>query len=171
MAAEDGEMSAGITRHDFEELLREHGTLEEGDVLRDVRLERLHNQDWVHVAFDRQEDVDDGDGGERVAVDPRPAQLRTQLREKLPGEGELLEQRLQAVIKMARYLHDHGECSQGTLVSIVDVEACGFSDEYSLWQGLVKGHDTLSSIPGIQEPEGSRGVWTYTETRDGGDDG
>lgn len=89
--------------------------------------------------------------------------LREQLRDELAGSGDLLEARVDEVLKMYDYLREHGTAEKDDLLDVVDVEATDYKDADSVWSNMVKGKDTLRTLPGVTKPSSGRSEWTYTE--------
>lgn len=106
-------------------------------------------------------DVDD-EGG-RVP-DPSVGEgVREELREELAGSGDLLEARVDELLKMYDVLRERGEAEREELLDAVDVEATKYQDRESVWSNMVKGKDTLRALPGVEKPPTGRTVWTYEE--------
>lgn len=105
----------------------------------------------------RVEEDESEDVGERGEVD------RDRLREELAGSGDLLERRVDEVLKMYDYLREHGEASKGELLGVVDVDATRYAGAESVWANMVKGKDTLRALPGVETPPTGRSEWRFRE--------
>lgn len=87
--------------------------------------------------------------------------IREQLEEELPGSGEILQRRVDEIVKMYEFLREHGSAEKSDLLGVVDVEATGYQDENSVWSNMVKGRDTLRALPGVETPPTGRTEWHY----------
>lgn len=101
--------------------------------------------------------------GEERSPAPIDEDLREQLREELAGSGDLLEARVDELLKMYDVLRDRGEAEREELLDVVDVDATKYQDRESVWSNMVKGKDTLRALPGVEKPPTGRTVWTHTE--------
>lgn len=92
---------------------------------------------------------------------------RDRLAENLTGSGDLLEARIDAIEKMYQELQRLGEATSDELLDVIDPETVRFtggkktSPEESSWSNLVKGKDTLSSLPGVEKPPTGNSTWRY----------
>jgi len=89
--------------------------------------------------------------------------FRDQLREELAGSGDRLEARVDGVLAMYDYLRGHGEAEKDELLDAVDVDATGYESRASVWSNMVKGKDTLRTLPGVEKPSTGRSKWRFTE--------
>jgi hypothetical protein len=96
-------------------------------------------------------------------ADDRPGVDRERLVEEVPGSGELAETRADIVLDMYDVLREQGTAEKSDMLSVVDVEESGYASEASVWSNLVKGRDTLRSLPGVKKPPSGRTEWEYTE--------
>lgn len=107
------------------------------------------------------------DGG---AIGGEPRNLTTEERERvadaLAGNGDLLTRRVDAIEAMFRELQREGSAEKGDLIGVVDVDATGYADANSVWSNMVKGRDTLRTLPGVEKPATGRTEWTYTGSKD-----
>lgn len=98
---------------------------------------------------------------------PEPADLtdeqRERLRDRLAGSGETLEARVDAISTMYALLREQGSAEKDELLSVVDVDEVGYQDETSTWANLIKGKDTLQSLPGVEPASQTRTEWRYVE--------
>lgn len=97
---------------------------------------------------------------------PIEDESRSQLREELDGSGDLLDARVEALLKMYDYLREHGSAKKEDLLNVVDVDATGYASRGSVWSNMIKGKDTLRALPGVEKPASGRSEWTYTGTND-----
>jgi len=92
---------------------------------------------------------------------------RDKIADNLTGSGELLEARIDAIEKMYQELQRLGEATSDELLDAIDPERVRFtggaktSPEESSWSNLVKGKDTLSSLPGVEKPPTGNSTWRY----------
>lgn len=89
-------------------------------------------------------------------------ELRDRVRDDLMGSDELLEARVDGVLKMYDYLREHGEATKSELLNVVDIDAVDYADAGSVWSNMVKGKDTLRALPGVEKPPTGRSKWRYT---------
>lgn len=93
--------------------------------------------------------------------------LREGLRDALAGSGNRLERRVDAILTMYDHLREHGEATNDQLQELIDPDAVNYADEASLWSNMVKGKDTLRSLPGVVKPaEGTDSPWRYKGSGD-----
>ena len=88
---------------------------------------------------------------------------RDRLRDALPGGGDVLEARVNAILAMYEYLQKHGSAEKRDLLSVVDAVAVGYASSDSVWANMVNGHDTLRVLPGVEPPPSGRTEWRYVE--------
>jgi DNA-binding Lrp family transcriptional regulator len=88
---------------------------------------------------------------------------REQLRDALPGSGEVLEARVDAILAMYRHLQDHGHAEKSDLLAVVDADAVGYASPDSVWANMVKGRDTLRALPGVETPPTGRTRWRFAD--------
>lgn len=105
--------------------------------------------------------------GATVSRDVIDEETEERIRDALAGSGDLLDARLNEILKMYMELKRQGEATKEELLSVVDVEATTYQDEGSVWSNMVKGKDTLKAIPGVQKPPRGKSTWTYTGENDG----
>jgi len=89
-------------------------------------------------------------------------ETRSQLREELAGSGDLLDARVEEILKMYDHLRKHGSAEKEDLLDVVDVDAAEYASRDSVWANMVKGKDTLRSLPGVEKPASGRSEWNYT---------
>lgn len=87
--------------------------------------------------------------------------VRERLREELPGSGDRLDARVDAILAMRDRLRELGEAKRGDLLKAVDVEATGYADANSLWKNTVAGRDTLRALDGVERPPTGRSEWRW----------
>jgi hypothetical protein len=100
--------------------------------------------------------------GATVSRDVIDEETEERIREGLFGSGNLLDARVNEILKMYMELQRQGEATKEELLSVVDVEAADYQDKGSVWSNMVKGKDTLKAIPGVQKPPRGKSKWTYT---------
>lgn len=88
--------------------------------------------------------------------------VRERLREELPGSGDRLDARVDAILAMRDELRKRGEAERGDLLDAVDVEATGYADANSLWKNTVAGRDTLRALDGVERPPTGRSEWQWS---------
>ena len=94
---------------------------------------------------------------------PTPDVDRDRLGEALPGSGEVLEARVDAIAEMYALLREEGAAEKSDLLEAIDVEATGYASPASVWANMVKGKDTLAGCPGVEPPSSGMSTWRYTE--------
>lgn len=96
-------------------------------------------------------------------------ELEEQLRSTLPGSGQTLEDRVNAVLTMYSHLRDRqGEIVQtGELKALVDGENLGYKNTDSFWNNAIKKNsaqdrpNSLTALSGVEEL--GNGRYQYTE--------
>lgn len=75
----------------------------------------------------------------------------------IPGQGEVVEQRREAVRAAREHLERAGRVQKGDLVEIgVEIAGETYADDHSLWKNLLQ--PALSELEGV-ESEGGSGYW------------
>ena len=160
------------------EAFREHGDLL--TELRQLICENAQNGDTAEHSSsktaapdvnDRPTDTDPGEDHNREPLRETVSGITEQQSEKiaenLTGSGDLLEARVDAIEKMYLELQRLGEATSGELLDVIDPKAVRFtggektSPEESSWSNLVKGKETLSSLPGVEKPPTGNSTWRY----------
>ena len=96
---------------------------------------------------------------------PAGVSLRDQLRGELAGSGDRLESRVDAVLAMYDHLREHTEATNDELQDLIDPTDVNYADAGSMWSNMVKGKDTLRSLPGVvKPPQGTDDPWQYKES-------
>ena len=81
----------------------------------------------------------------------------------LPGSGETLERRREALARLYRYLQQEGTTTREEFLELVDAEDVGYASAKSFWSNAVKGRDTLQVLPGVESPGEGEHTWRYSE--------
>jgi len=81
------------------------------------------------------------------------------LRDEMPGSGEHLEGRVQAVRDIYDYLKENGSGRRSDFKDVVNVEATGYKDFNSFYTNAVTVPGVLSKLPGVNSP--GEGGHTY----------
>jgi len=123
------------------------------------------SETWEDTVTEEQ-DVDDLLVESSSAAGGVDEETRSQLREELAGSGDLLDARVGEVLKMYDHLREHGSAEKDDLLDVVNVETAGYASRNSVWSNMVKGKDTLRTLPGVQKPASGRTEWTYTGESD-----
>lgn len=116
-----------------------------------------------------EDDNTDTGSGEEPGIDtstPSREEIRDQLRDALAGSGDLLERRVDEVLGMWQFLKEAGEAEKKHMLEEVDVEATGYESEASVWANMIKGRDTLRTLPGVEPPSSGMSTWRYTAEHD-----
>lgn len=104
----------------------------------------------------------DADGGLSDADDaPAAVDVRAKLGDELPGSGDTLEARINAILAMYELLRDQGTAEKDDFLDAVDVDATGYASRESVWSNMVKGRDTLRALPGVETPPQGGTRWEY----------
>jgi hypothetical protein len=98
----------------------------------------------------------------RVERGSAPDSVRERLRDELPGSGDHLAARVDAILAMRDALRDRGEATRDELLQAVDVDAAGYTDANSLWKNTVAGRDTLRALDGVERPPTGRAEWRWS---------
>lgn len=111
-------------------------------------------------------DTDDADTDRlTAALDALDAadEYRATVRPALAGDGDLLERRTDAVLRMYAYLREHGTAEKSDLLDVVDPDAVDYADADSVWANMVKGKDTLRALPDVRTPAAGKSTWRYED--------
>lgn len=81
----------------------------------------------------------------------------------LPGSGDLLEQRQEAVLAMWELLVEEGTATRKDFLELVDPDQVGYETAESFWANAVKGRDSLRALPGVETPSTGRSEWQFTD--------
>jgi hypothetical protein len=87
---------------------------------------------------------------------------REQLRDALPGSGDLLERRVDEILGMYTFLKVAGEAEKSHMLKNVNPKSVGYDSKASAWANMVKGRDTLRALPGVEPPRPGMSTWRYT---------
>jgi hypothetical protein len=93
---------------------------------------------------------------------PTPEADRDRLADALPGSGEVLDARVDAIGDMYGVLREEGAAEKSDLLDAIDVEATGYASPASVWANMVKGRDTLAGCPGVETPRSGMSTWRFT---------
>ncbi|WP_247010815.1 hypothetical protein [Halorientalis litorea] len=83
------------------------------------------------------------------------------LRDEIPGSGEHLEGRVQAVRDIYDYLKENGTGRRSDFEDVVNVEATGYKDFNSFYTNAVTVPGILSKLPGVNSPGEGGHVYIY----------
>lgn len=79
----------------------------------------------------------------------------------LPGSGDRLERRREAVRALYEHLQEEGTASRSDFLELVDPDEVGYSSAESFWTNLVKARDALKQLPGVEAPGEGEHTWRY----------
>jgi hypothetical protein len=116
------------------------------------------------AAFEGQEDANpsvEASSG-RGSPPDAPDSVRERLRDELPGSGDRLAARVDAILAMRDELRERGEATRDELLAVVDVDATGYADANSFWKNTVAGRDTLRALDGVVRPPTGRAEWRWS---------
>ena len=130
-------------------------------------------KDALHRALDQLEALEEQD----TAVQPEEVSLEERRRVQqqhtapepslddvdLPGSGEVLEARKEAVQRLYQVLQEEGVATKQDFLQEVDPEAVQYDSEESFWSNCIKGRDALKGQPGVEPPPRGRSVWRFDE--------
>jgi len=108
-----------------------------------------------------------GDTAAEAGIDtstPTPGVDRERLGDALPGSGDVLEARVDAIADMCALLREEGAAEKSDLLEAIDVEATGYASPASVWANMVKGKDTLAGCPGVEPPSSGMSTWRFTDS-------
>jgi predicted transcriptional regulator len=167
--AEHLECTTEAARQKLQRLV-EDGTLDRRKTGRTViywRAERrTHTPDDTPPRASAEEsigdDVDDDTDRLTAALDATD-DLRATVRPALAGDGDLLERRVDAILRMYVYLREHGTAESDDLRDVVDPDAVDYAGADSVWSNMVKGKDTLRALPGVRTPSAGKATWRYED--------
>jgi hypothetical protein len=98
----------------------------------------------------------------RVEQGSAPDSVRERLRNELPGSGDRLAARVDAILAMRDALRERGEATRDELLAVVNVDATGYASKESVWANMVKGKDTLRALDGVEQPPTGRAEWRWS---------
>lgn len=79
----------------------------------------------------------------------------------LPGSGETLKRRRMAIARMYERLKERGTADKSDLLEAVDPDQVEYASKESAWSNLIKGKNTLHSLPGVNPPSEGQHAWRY----------
>lgn len=85
--------------------------------------------------------------------------LRTLLEDVLPGSGERLDRRIDAVLDVYDRLRTTETGTRATLAESIDPEPLGYESVESFWSNAARVG--LNALPGVDAPEPGDGTWRY----------
>ena len=132
-------------------------TLHENDAVETKKVGGRARVWWVRV------DRGDLEGGS-VETGEHRSQRREATEElfydvDLPGSGENLEGRREALRDIHSYLKEHGKGQRSDFKDLVDVEATGYNDFNSFWTNCITVPGVLAELPDVAAP--GEGGHTY----------
>jgi|AntRauTorcE11898_2_1112593.scaffolds.fasta_scaffold14282_2 hypothetical protein len=80
----------------------------------------------------------------------------------LPGSGETLESRREAVHTLYAHLQEEGTATRSDFLELIDPDEVGYSSAESFWTNLVKARDALKQLPGVEAPSEGEHTWRYS---------
>lgn len=115
------------------------------------------------TAEDTSPDTREGASGEESVTGGEATEVvdRDALREELPGQGDLLERRVDGVVAMWEVLRSRGTATRDDMLDVVDPDVVGYASRESVWSNAVKGRDTLRALPGVETPAPGRSEWRH----------
>ena len=81
----------------------------------------------------------------------------------LPGSGEELQHRREAIGVLYQRLQSMGEATKSELLVGVDSTGLGYASADSFWSSAARG--ALSELPGVLPPESGANTWRYRAER------
>lgn len=91
--------------------------------------------------------------------DTRAGAVFPDLRDRIPGSGDNLEGRLDAVRDIWEYLKEHGSGQRADFKEVVDVEPTGYKSFNSFYTNCTDNGALLGDLPGVKSP--GEGGHTY----------
>lgn len=95
---------------------------------------------------------------------PGEADFFPDLRDDLPGSGENLDGRIQAVRDIYEYLKKEGRGKKGDFKEVVDIEATGYGGKTpfeSFWNNCMNSGAVLEKLQGVRSPGEGGHNYTY----------
>lgn len=84
----------------------------------------------------------------------------------LPGSGDTLDARREALQGIYERLQERGAATKAVLLAPVDADAVGYASADSFWTNCISGAGTLSRLPGVEPPPDGGRTWRYHGDRD-----
>jgi len=133
--------------------------LQENDAVESKKVGGRARVWWVPV--EREELQTTADVEPQEPVETETSDVGTQRREAteelfydigLPGDGENLKARREALRDIHEYLKEHGSGQRSDFAEIVDVEATGYASFNSFYTNCITVPGTLASLPDVEAP-------------------
>lgn len=98
-----------------------------------------------------------------VSLDSPPVTARPNSTPELdiPGNNSTVEKRRATIMEMRDYLRDQGTAQKKQFLELVDPEEVRYASADSFWSNVVKGRDTLASLPGVEAPPEGGHTWRW----------
>lgn len=81
----------------------------------------------------------------------------------LPGSGDVLDARREAVARLYGHLRKHGSATKGDFLELVDVDQVGYGSRESFWSNCINATGALSSLPGVRSPGEGGHRWRFEQ--------
>lgn len=81
--------------------------------------------------------------------------------EDIPGSGALLERRRDALRDLYAHLKMNETSRKSEFIGVLEHADHGYQDGESAWSNLVKGRETLATLPGVESPAEGEHRWRY----------
>lgn len=110
--------------------------------------------------------ADDAPAPDPAPVQDQPADVDDDVQAQidaldLPGSGETLAARRDAIRRLYDYLQDQGTAQKSDFLDQIDADAVGYASAGSFWSNCVKGRDSLKSLPGVDAPGEGEHTWRF----------
>lgn len=79
----------------------------------------------------------------------------------LPGSGEKLEGRQETIHDLYQHLRMEGTSRKSEFLKVLESSPHGYQSAESAWSNLIKGKDSLQSLPGVSSPGEGEHTWRY----------
>jgi hypothetical protein len=79
----------------------------------------------------------------------------------LPGGGKTLSERQKALVDCYEHLRLEGSAKKSEFFDIIDGFDHGYASTDSYWSNVVKGKNTLQSLPGVEPPAEGMSTWRF----------
>lgn len=79
----------------------------------------------------------------------------------LPGSGDTLAARRDALRRLYDHLREHGTAKKRDFLEQIDADAVGYASPESFWSNCVKGRDSLQALPAVDPPGEGEHTWRY----------
>lgn len=79
----------------------------------------------------------------------------------LPGDGSTLEARRNALVDLHTHLRKKKTAEKSDFLHVIERFDHGYANAESFWSNVVKGKQTLQTLPGVEPPADGLSTWRF----------